>query len=395
MRLYIAAVDAETDPTSNDEKFTSTVVPLAARTDVHQFIWCAGVFLVLVTIWTGLRAYSRRIRRLPLAMEDALYHISVISFFGFVVALFLALYLGGAGHHMNKLNKSHIARLTQSFLVIQALYAMSMCTVKWSMLFMLKRIFAVKSFEIVTWIIIGLQAGWLVMTVLIGFLICRPIQKNWDPTAEGTCGNQIAGYTAVSVVNVIIDVLMLLLPLPMVYRLQTRPGYKVGLFAIFSIGLVTIAFSAVRLTSLNSIDFEDFSYTVIPVMTWTTAEAGVAILVASSALLRPVFDGLFHRVLSLSSVKTPGPSNVSDPYMGSQSRMNAKQRREFVNVGHSEESLELETRGPRTEIQAGARRSKGTLDAMTAAAGGSPERKGRMTIVVQQRVEQTYEGRSV
>lgn len=89
-----------------------------------------------------------------------------------------------------------------------------------------------------TWIIIGLQAGWLVMTVLIGFLICRPVQKNWDPTAEGTCGNQIAGYTAVSVVNVVVDVLMLFLPLPMVYRLQTRPGYKVGLFAIFSIGIV-------------------------------------------------------------------------------------------------------------------------------------------------------------
>lgn len=95
----------------------------------------------------------------------------------------------------------------------------------------------------------------------------------------------------------------------------------------------TIAFSAVRLTSLNSIDFEDFSYTVIPVMTWTTAEAGVAILVASSALLRPVFDKLFHRILSLSSEKTPGPSDGSAPYMGSQSRMNGKQRREFVNVG--------------------------------------------------------------
>lgn len=47
-----------------------------------------------------------------------------------------------------------------------------------------------------------------------------------------------SGYAAVSVVNVIVDVLMLLLPLPMVYRLQTRPGYKVGLFAIFSIGIV-------------------------------------------------------------------------------------------------------------------------------------------------------------
>lgn len=79
MRLYIAAAAAETEPTNNNEKFTSTVIPLAARADVPQFIWCAGVFLVLVTIWTGLRVYSRRIRRLPLAMEDALYHISVAS----------------------------------------------------------------------------------------------------------------------------------------------------------------------------------------------------------------------------------------------------------------------------------------------------------------------------
>lgn len=85
MRPYIAAAAAaaaaaaETDPTSSDEKFTSTIIPLAARADVHQFIWCAGVFLILVTIWTGLRVYSRRIRRLPLAVEDALYHISVVS----------------------------------------------------------------------------------------------------------------------------------------------------------------------------------------------------------------------------------------------------------------------------------------------------------------------------
>lgn len=76
------------------------------------------------------------------------------------------------------------------------------------------------------------------MTVLIGFLICRPVVKNWDPTAEGTCGNRIAGYTAVSVVNVIIDCLMFILPLPMVFNLHVKSGYKIGLFGIFSIGVV-------------------------------------------------------------------------------------------------------------------------------------------------------------
>lgn len=78
------------------------------------------------------------------------------------------------------------------------------------------------------------------MTVLIGFLICRPVAKNWDPTVHGTCGNRIAGYTAVSVVNVVVDCLMLILPLPMIYNLQTKPGYKLGLSAIFSIGIVLV-----------------------------------------------------------------------------------------------------------------------------------------------------------
>lgn len=104
------------------------------------------------------------------------------------------------------------------------------------------------------------------MTVLIGFLICRPVQKNWDPTSPGVCGNRIAGYTAVSVVNVIVDILMLILPLPMVFNLQVKSGYKVGLYSIFGVGIVTIIFSVIRLQSLNEINFDDFSYTVVPVM---------------------------------------------------------------------------------------------------------------------------------
>lgn len=142
------------------------------------------------------------------------------------------------------------------------------------------------------------------MTVLIGFLICRPIAKNWDPTAAGHCGNRMAGYTAVSVVNVVIDCLMLVLPLPMVFRLQVKPGYKWALCGIFGIGLVTIVFSVIRLVSLRMIDFDDFSYTVPLVMAWTTAENGVIIMVASSALLRPVFDRMLGRLASLSGSRS-------------------------------------------------------------------------------------------
>lgn len=152
------------------------------------------------------------------------------------------------------------------------------------------------------------------MTILIGFLICRPVAKNWDPTAQGVCGNRIAGYTAVSIVNVLVDCLMLILPLPMILRLQVKSGYKWALLGIFGIGVVTVVFSAIRLVSLRTVEFDDFSYTVPMVMIWTTAENGVIIIVASSALLRPVFDKMLGRLASLSgsssSRNRPGNSDV-------------------------------------------------------------------------------------
>lgn len=149
------------------------------------------------------------------------------------------------------------------------------------------------------------------MTILIGFLICRPVAKNWDPTAQGVCGNRIAAYTAVSIVNVLVDCLMLILPLPMIFRLQVKAGYKWALLGIFGIGVVTVVFSAIRLASLRTVDFDDFSYTVPMVMIWTTAENGVIIIVASSALLRPVFDKMLGRLASLSGSRNrPGNSDV-------------------------------------------------------------------------------------
>ncbi len=92
-----------------------------------------------------------------------------------------------------------------------------------------------------TWAIIIAQAAWLIMAIPIGFLVCRPVQKNWDPTAKGNCGDQIAAYTAASLVNVIINSAMCLLPLPMVWRLHIKIPYKVALFGIFTIGVVYVA----------------------------------------------------------------------------------------------------------------------------------------------------------
>lgn len=175
------------------------------------------------------------------------------------------------------------------------------------------------------------------MTVLIGFLICRPVAKNWDPTVAGVCGNRIDGYMAVSVVNVIVDCLMLVLPLPTILRLQIKPGYRWALLGIFGIGIITVVFSVIRLISLQIVDFDDFSYTVPKLMIWTAAENGVIIVVASSALLRPVFDQLVDRLALLSGSRTrPGNSDNQHRYGTGGSRSlegESSARKETVYAG--------------------------------------------------------------
>lgn len=65
------------DNSSTD--LSSNALPLANRAEVIGFVWCSSIFCVLVAIWTGLRIYSRKLRKMPLGMEDLLYHVSVAS----------------------------------------------------------------------------------------------------------------------------------------------------------------------------------------------------------------------------------------------------------------------------------------------------------------------------
>ncbi|KAM5360512.1 hypothetical protein ACJZ2D_013688 [Fusarium nematophilum] len=281
----------------------------------------------------------------------------------------------------------------QTILAIQGLYGLSMCASKWSILWMLKRVFAVRTFWLFTWAIIIVQAAWVVMTLLIGLLICTPIQKNWDPTAEGRCGDQIAGYTAVSIVNVIVDIAMCILPLPMIWGLQVKKPYKMALFGIFSIGIVSVIFAILRLFSLRSIDFGDFSYTVPEVITWTYAETGVVILVACCPLLRPIFDKTFTRFLSSTRSKNQyGPSQGSRNYNSSANiapKMSGKMKSGFMTVNDSDEGLELRNISSEGQVHstatAGGSHKSGKADPWSS----SSDRDLRIGIVVEKEVSQS------
>lgn len=120
----------------------------------------------------------------------------------------------------------------------QILYGTAQSLAKFSYLFFYLRIFINKGFIFAVEIMIGIVIAWWTANVLQVFLICRPFNMNWNVNVEGVCGDRPAAYTAFGAINLITDVAILLLPIPTVWKLKMPVSSKVGICAIFAIGLV-------------------------------------------------------------------------------------------------------------------------------------------------------------
>lgn len=84
----------------------------------------------------------------------------------------------------------------------------------------------------------GLTGAYAIANCLQVLLICRPIAYNWDKTVDGTCNLGLAPYISSACINMGIDVVIIILPMPMLWSLQLPTRKKVALTAIFGMGVL-------------------------------------------------------------------------------------------------------------------------------------------------------------
>jgi hypothetical protein len=77
------------------------------------------------------------------------------------------------------------------------------------------------------------------LAVIIEFgAICRPFNFFWSHVKDGVCGDVILGYLIIAVFNCLLDICLIILPLPSLWKLKIPVHRKVGISLIFSMGLV-------------------------------------------------------------------------------------------------------------------------------------------------------------
>ncbi len=69
---------------------------------------------------------------------------------------------------------------------------------------------------------------------------CTPLAHLWDKTIAGHCFNAVAFYRLASLPNIITDVLMLCLPMPMIWQLKLSTARKISLTFVFLTGSMSV-----------------------------------------------------------------------------------------------------------------------------------------------------------
>jgi hypothetical protein len=159
----------------------------------------------------------------------------------------------GVGRHIWAVPPEDIPRILKLLYIAYLFYGFSLTVTKSATLVFFSRVFP--SYTVSRWWIRAIWAthalniAWLLGYTFVIIFQCKPIAFFWDMSLEGTCARQINIYIGSAVPSVIIDLIILILPVPMLLHLQTSKARKAGIILIFVLGYGYVKLPGTSLTS--------------------------------------------------------------------------------------------------------------------------------------------------
>jgi hypothetical protein len=116
-------------------------------------------------------------------------------------------------------------------------FPFSVTPAKISILLFYARIFQVRTFRTITYIVGAIVIAHGIGVLFAAIFQCSPIAFTWNKAITGgSCFDQQAFYRYVSPPNIATDILILVMPLPYIWKLHTRLGHKLALTGVFVLG---------------------------------------------------------------------------------------------------------------------------------------------------------------
>lgn len=103
------------------------------------------------------------------------------------------------------------------------------------MLLQYRRIFPTKKFQLANWLTMAVVVAYTIWTVFSSIFSCTPVRAFWTHE-KSTCLNQFAVWFTNAAINILTDFAIILLPIPVIQKLNLGKRQKIGLISIFAVG---------------------------------------------------------------------------------------------------------------------------------------------------------------
>jgi hypothetical protein len=184
-------------------------------------------------------------------------------------------YMGkfGLGQDIWMVPFGHVTNLLRLFYLCQLFYICCVTLTKVALLLFFLRVFPQRWFKRFCWVMIGIVVAFGVSYIIVVLVQCRPISFNWnswDGEHTGQCVNLNLGTHINAALNMVMDIVILLMPMPLLVKLHITYSWKqkANILVMFSVGSLVTVVSALRLRTLVV-----FGKTTNP--TWDLASVGL------------------------------------------------------------------------------------------------------------------------
>ncbi|RAK99551.1 uncharacterized protein BO80DRAFT_446522 [Aspergillus ibericus CBS 121593] len=238
---------------------------------------CIPIVSVFVLLRFSIRIYYKQF----VGVEDWSCLIAWVLFMGYCgIAIAVGHY--GGGYHIDDVSPAHQVLFRKFCYVATVLYCPMALFVKIALLSILIRIFSpYRSKVLFIYILLGCLCVYYVIAEIIKIRMCDPVPGYWTLDPKASCLNQRAALIADSVISVVTDFIILILPLPLTWSLQMSRSKKLRVIGMLSAGGLATAFSLYRLVLVlrdGSSNDQTIVFTIVILS--GNAEGGVAMICA-------------------------------------------------------------------------------------------------------------------
>ncbi|KAK7973442.1 hypothetical protein PG988_007576 [Apiospora saccharicola] len=281
----------------------------------ETIIALALTFLTITWGCVGFRMYTRFFIMYSPGWDDFFVLLVLLSGTVGSVCECIATTYGMGQHFLNIGDEDRITYL-KFFYISNTTYCMSTAFVKLALLFQYLRIFKEGRMRAITISVMVITAVWGAAYTFMAIVPCFPIQKYWTLTLPGKCygfGSLnppvfYAMYASSAAVNMTLDLAVLAIPIPVYFAANTPFKSKLGLTALFCMGIIINFISIWRVASM--VEHRAATYPTFD-PTWygpisielATLEVNFATICASIPVFWPVLTARLDKVFVTREIK--------------------------------------------------------------------------------------------